>query len=33
VAVGDHRDFIWTNLNLLVLKMFLAKYQCIWSRG
>jgi len=33
VAICDSRDFIWTHLNLLVLRMFYAKYQCIWSSG
>jgi len=33
VAIWDPRDFISTNLNLLVLRMFHAKYQCIQASG
>jgi len=29
----DPRDFIWTNLNLLVPRMLYAKYQCILASG
>jgi len=32
-AVCDSRDFFWTNLNLLVLRMNYAKYQCIQACG
>jgi len=32
-AIHDPRDFIWTNLNLLVSGMLHAKYQCIPAGG
>jgi len=33
VAICDKRDFIWTNMNLLDLKMTHSKYQCIHASG
>jgi len=33
VAICDPRDFICTNLNLLVLRMLHPKYQCIQASG
>jgi len=33
VAICDPRDFIWTNLNLLVLRVLHAKYQRIQASG
>jgi len=32
-AIHDPRDFIWTNLNLLALRMLHTKYQCIPASG
>jgi len=33
VAICDPRDFICTNLNLLVLRMIHDKYECIQTSG